>query len=282
MSKRVPWIFLAPHLFLFVPFLLYPIVAVVLISGFDWNLLGGHRFVALANYAELLEDRDFWRALGNTLLYAAAVVPSTMTIGLALAVALNRRMRFRNFFRAAIYLPTVISGVASGIIAAWIFEGNYGVLNAVLAATRLPRLPWLSSTALAMPSVILSSLWLRTGLCMVIYLAALQDVPRDQMEAAALDGADAWSRFRHVAWPVLAPATTFLLVTNLIYSLHVFDLIYVMTEGGPAGSTTTLVQYLYDAAFYQQRLGYGAAIGVFLLVILMALTSALTWRRRAA
>lgn len=273
--------FLTPHLVLFVPFLLLPIGGVLVMSGFDWNLLGGYHFVGLSNYAELLEDRDFWRALLHTIAYAAAIVPATMAIGLALAVALNERIRGRNLFRAAIYLPTVISGVASGIIAAWIFQGNYGVLNAVLAAVGWPRLPWLSSTTLALPSVILSSLWLRIGLCMVIYLAALQDVPRDQMDAAALDGASAWNRFRHVAWPVLAPATTFLLVTNLIYSLHVFDLVYVMTEGGPAGSTTMLVQYLYEAAFYENRLGYGSAIGVVLMTLLIALTSVLLWRRRA-
>lgn len=274
--------FLVPHLVLFLPFLLYPIAAVFVMSLFDWNLLGGHRFIGFANYAELMEDRDFWRALNHTLLYAAAVVPSTMAAGLALAVALNRKIKGRNFFRSAIYLPTVISGVASGVIAAWIFQGNYGVLNAILAASGLPRLPWLSSTALAMPSVTIASVWLRTGLCMVIYLAALQDVPRDQMEAASLDGAGRWERFRYVVWPVLRPATTFLLVTNLIYSLHVFDLIYVMTEGGPAGSTTALVQYLYEAAFDQQRLGYGSAIGVILLLLLTALTSLLTWRRKIA
>ena len=279
MKPHWPWRFLVPQLSLFLPFLLFPIASIFFLSLFDWNLLGGHRFIGLGNYIELLGDRQFWRALGNTLLYALIIVPATIAAGLALAIALNRPIPGRNSFRAAIYLPTVISGVASGLIAAWIFEEHYGVLNALLASIHLPRLPWLSSTRLAMPSIMATTVWLRTGLCMVIYLAALQDVPHNQMEAAALDGAGGWNRFRHVVWPVLGPATTFLLFTNLIYSLHVFDLIFVMTEGGPAGSTTVLVQYLYEAAFRQQRLGYGSAIGVILLIVLTVLTSLITWRR---
>ena len=277
--QRTPWLFLAPHLSLFVPFIFLPVIAIFLLSLFNWNLLGDHKFIGLGNYAEILEDLEFWRALKNTLVYAAAVVPLTMAAGLALAVALNRPLPARNFFRAALYLPFVISSVASGVIAVWIFDQHYGLLNAALSSLGLPRFPWLSSPAFAMPSVIATTIWLRTGLCMVVYLAALQDVPKQLLDAAALDGAGAWNRFRYIVWPLLAPSNTFLLITNLIYSLHVFDLIYVMTLGGPAFSTTTLVQYLYQTAFDEQRQGYASAISVILFFILIALTSALLLRK---
>ncbi len=281
-NRRVPWLFLTPHLSLFLVFIFLPIVVIFGLSGFDWNLLGSHRFTGLSNYAEILDDKLFWRALGNTLLFSAVIVPVTMASGLAVAIALNRPVPARNLFRAAMYLPTVISSVASAIVAVWIFDEHYGVLNAFLIQFGLPRLPWLSSTHLALPTIMITTVWLRTGFCMVIYLAALQDVPKNLLDAAALDGAGAWNRFRYITWPLLWPSSVFLLVTNLIYSIHVFDLIYVMTNGGPAFSTTTLVQYLYDAAFEEQRQGYASAISVILFFVLIALTSLLLIRRNTA
>ncbi len=277
--QRVPWLFLTPHLSLFTVFVFLPILFIFGLSAFDWNLLGFHRFTGFSNYLELLEDRLFWRALGNTLLFSAVIVPVTMAGGLALAIALNRPLPGRNVFRAAMYLPTVISSVASAVVAVWIFDEHYGVLNAFLIQFGLPRLPWLSSTHFALPTIIMTTIWLRTGFCMVIYLAALQDVPKNLLDAAALDGAGAWNRFRYIVWPLLGPSSIFLLVTNLIYSIHVFDLIYVMTNGGPAYSTMTLVQYLFDSAFEEQRQGYASAISVTLFFILIALTSLLLIRR---
>ncbi len=280
-TRRAPWLFLAPHLSLFTVFIFAPILAIFVLSLYDWNLLGDHKFIGLGNYAEVLEDRQFWLALKNTLVYAAAVVPLTMAAGLGLAVALNRPVPARGFFRAALYLPFVISSVASGMIAVWIFDEHYGIVNGLLVALGLSRVPWLTSPLFAMPTVIATTIWLRTGLCMVVYLAALQDVPRQLLQAAELDGAGAWSRFWFITWPLLRPSTTFLLITNLIYSLHVFDLIFVMTYGGPAFSTTTLVQYLYETAFEEQRQGYASAISVILFLILIGLTSVLLIKKPA-
>ncbi len=274
-EPSAPWFFLSPHLMLFASFILIPICAVFALSLYDWNLLGDHRFVGLANFAEILGDREFWRALGNTLLYGIAIVPLVLAMGLGCALALNRDLPGRGIFRAVIYLPSVLSSVASATIAAWIFNDQYGVLNNLLGAMGMHGVPWLSSTRFAMPAVILTTVWIRTGLCMVIYLAALQDVPRELIEAARLDGASSWNVFRWVTLPMLRPTTTFLLVTNVIYSIHVFDLIYVMTDGGPAFSTTVLVQYLYESAFEEQRQGYAAALSVVLLVVLLLLTSGL-------
>lgn len=279
-DKRVPWLFLLPHLSLFAVFVFGPVLAIFALSLFNWNLLGNHRFVGLANFTEIYHDRYFWRALGNTLLFTAAIVPSTLAAGLALALAVNRRVPGRDAFRAAMYLPTVLSSVASGVVAVWIFDDFYGVINAILAFLGISRLPWLSSAHVAMTTVLITTLWLRVGLCMVVYLAALQDVPKELLDAAALDGAGAWGRFRYVTWPQLRASTSFLVVTNLIYGLHVFDVIFVMTGGGPAFSTTVLVQYIYGAAFEQQRQGYAAALSVVLFLILSVLTSLTLVRRR--
>ncbi len=279
-NSRAAWVFLSPHLTLFTIFILAPAGAVVILSTFDWSLLGEHHFAGLANYAEILDDREFWRALRNTLVYAAAVVPTTLLLGLGLAILLKASVPGRQMFRAAIYLPTVLSSVASATIATWIFDGEYGVLNAVLGRVGLPRLPWLSSTHLAMPALILTTIWLRVGLCMVVYLAALGEVPQTVLQAAALDGAGGWSRFRYIVWPLLWPSTVFLFVTTLIYSLHAFDLVYVMTNGGPAFSTTVLVEYLYNAAYLEQREGYASAISVLLVLILIASSSVLLLRRK--
>jgi multiple sugar transport system permease protein len=272
--------FLLPHFSLFLVFILTPIAAIFALSLFNWNLLGDHRFAGFSNYQELFADRHFWRALGNTALFGAVVVPATLALGLTSALVLNQKLKGRTFFRTAIYLPTVLSSVASATVALWIFDENYGALNGLLTVLHLPRIPWLSSPHFAMPAVILTTLWVRIGLCMVIYLAALQDVPRDQLEAAELDGANWWNRFRFVVWPVLLPSTLFLLLTNLIYSVHVFDVIYIMTGGGPAFSTTVLVQYLYQAAFDDQRQGYACTIAVVLFAILAGLSSALLFSRR--
>lgn len=279
-QARTPWLFLSPHLPLFSIFILLPLLAVFAVSFFDWNLLGDHRFIGLSNYSELATDHQFWRALQNTVVYGLVIVPATMAAGLALALALNRPVAGRQVFRAAIYLPTVLSSVASAIIAACIFDDQYGVLNAAFAHIGLARLPWLSSTTFAMPAIMFTTVWLRTGLCMVIYLAALQEIPRELTEAAHLDGAGAWNRFRWVTWPLLRPSTIFLLITNIIYSFNVFDLVFVMTGGGPAFSTDVLAEYVYEAAFDQQRQGYAAAIGVILFLIVLIPTMFLLLSRR--
>lgn len=279
-TRRTPWLFLAPHFSLFTVFILLPLVGVFILSTFNWSLLGDHHFVGSANYQEIVHDRQFWRAFGNTTLYAAVVIPSTMLIGLALALALNGPLPGRSWFRAAIYLPTVLSSVASATVAAWIFDDQYGVLNAALAKGGLPRVGWLTSPHFALPAVVATTIWLRAGLCMVVYLAALQEIPRDLYQAAKLDGAGSWNQFRYITWPMLMPSSIFLFLTTLVYSFHIFDLVYVMTDGGPAFATTVLVQYLYEQAFEEQRQGYASAISVLVMLFLIGLSSLVLLRRR--
>jgi len=197
--------------------------------------------------------------------------------------ALDRRLPARALFRSLYFLPLVISAVATGTIAAWIFNDNYGVLNALLARLGGPRIAWLSSPYWALPSLILTTLWVRVGFCMVVYLAALQSIPQMYYEAARIDGASALTQFRHITLPLLKPASFLLLVLSVIYSFHVFDLIYVMTGGGPGFSTTMLVQYIFRSAFVTSEMGYASAVGVALYALILGFT-VLQWRasRQAA
>jgi len=273
----IPYMFIAPNIALFTAFSFLPLIYAVYISLHDWALIGEPRFIGVRNYLRLCQDPLFWRSLVNTLLYAAGTVPTAMAIGLLLALALNRRLPGRALLRSLYFLPLVISAVATGTIAAWIFNDNYGVLNAILAGIGGPRIAWLSSPYWALPSLILTTLWVRVGFCMVVYLAALQSIPQMYYEAARIDGASVLYQFRHVTLPLLKPATFLLLVLSIIYSFHVFDLIYVMTGGGPGFSTTMLVQYIFRSAFVTSEMGYASAVGIALYALILGFT-VLQWR----
>src|SRR5699024_1017337 len=186
---------------------------------------------------------------------------------------LNRPMPGRAVLRTAYFLPIVVSGVVTSLTMAWIFNGDYGVVNDALAAVGLDRVQWLTSPNLAMLTLIVAVVWTRVGLCMVVYLAALQDVPADIHEAAELDGANNWKKFWHIVVPLLSPTTFLLFIINVIFSLHAFDIIFVMTGGGPGFATTVLLQYIYESAFSNGELGYASALSVVLTVILLLLAA---------
>jgi multiple sugar transport system permease protein len=273
----VPYVFIAPNVVLFTAFSFLPLVYAVYISFHDWGLISEPDFIGLRNYTRLLHDRLFWQSLGHTLTYAAGTVPTSMGLGLALAIALNRRMHGRIVLRSVYFLPIVVSAVAAGTIAAWLFNDNYGVINAILVRSGIGRIAWLSTPQWALPSLMIATLWLRVGFCMVVYMAALQSIPTSYYEAARIDGANAWHQFCHITLPLLKPATFLLLILSVIYSFHVFDLIFVMTGGGPGFSTTMLVQYVYRAAFVTSEFGYASAMGLVLYVMILAFT-VLQWR----
>lgn len=280
-SFRRPWMtayaFISPNLVLFSAFSFFPLLYAFYISFHDWSLIGDAEYAGLANYRRLLGDTQFWHALLNTAAYALASVPTTMAGGLLLAVALNRRLPGRVFLRSIYFLPVVVSAVATGIIAAWLFNEHYGVINSLIVRLGGDRIPWLSSPSWALPSLVLATLWVRVGFCMVVYLAALQSIPALYYEAATMDGASPFRQFWKITLPLLRPATFLLLVLSVIHSFQVFDLIYVMTGGGPGFSTTMLVQYIYQSAFTTSEMGYASAIGVVLYAIVLGFTI-IQWR----
>jgi multiple sugar transport system permease protein len=273
----VPYLFIAPNLLLFATFMLFPLGYAGFISLHDWDMIGDSSYTGLANYARLVVDPLFWTSLRQTLLYAFGAVPGSIALGLLAAVGLNRRLPGRVLMRSIYFMPVVVSGVATAVIASWLFNDSYGVINALLERAGLARIHWLSSPRWALPSLIMATLWLRIGFCMIVYLAALQSIPRTYYEAALIDGASAWRQFRHITWPLLRPATFLLLVINVIYSFHVFDLVYVMTGGGPGFSTTVLVQYIFNSAFSSSEMGYACAMGIVLYALILVFT-VVQWR----
>lgn len=268
----VPWLFLAPNLAVFGLFMFFPLLYAAYMSFHDWSLIGTAQFTGLDNYQGIATDGLFWRSLVQTLIYTVGTVPPAIALGLAVALLLNRRLRGRLIVRSIFFLPVIIAGVVVALLGAWLFNDNYGVVNAVLGRIGIGPIAWLTSPQWALLSLIIVTLWTRIGFCMVVYLAALQSVPRDVYEAAHVDGATGWERFRWITWPFLGPTTFLLVVINVIYSFHVFDLIYVMTGGGPGFSTTVLVQYIYQQAFELGNMGYATALGVVVYFLMMAFT----------
>ena len=273
----IPYIFIAPNVVVFAVFMFLPILLAFYISLNEWTLIGFPTFVGLGNYLDMLEDSEFLRAFYNTGIYTVGTVPTSIALGLAVAVGLNLKLPGLTLLRSIFFVPVIISLVAVALIASWIFNDNYGIINAALNAVGIGSVPWLTSSKWAMTSLIIATLWIRLGFNMVVYLAALQSIPTELYDAARVDGASGWRRFRHITWPLLGPTTFLLVIINIIYSLHVFDLIYVMTGGGPGFSTTVLVQYIYQMAFTEGQMGYASAIGVVLYLLLLVFT-VFQWR----
>ena len=271
------WSFLAPSLAHLVLFSVGPLLFALYISFFQWDLLRAEKpFVGLANYRELASDPLFWNALRNTAIYSL-YVPLTMVLALGAAVVVNQNLRGVRFVRAVAFLPYIASYVAIAIAWQWIFDYDYGLLNWLLRRGGLAGVDWLGDPRTALPAVMLVSAWVQLGYQMVVYLAGLQGIPETLHDAARLDGAGPWQRFRHVTLPLLRPVHVYVFVTGVIWSFHAFTLVYVMTEGGPVHSTDVLVYQIYQNAWEFRRMGYASAMSWVLFVLLLALTLA-QWR----
>ncbi|WP_241981815.1 carbohydrate ABC transporter permease [Cryobacterium ruanii] len=271
------WLFLTPNVLLLGLFVLVPLVWAVVISFQKTNGFGAGEFVGVANYERLISDPLFWRATANTLLFTLIVTPLSMGLGLGAAVLFNSVLPARGVFRSILIVPMAISGVATALIGVLVFNENNGILNNLIRFIGLPSVNWQSGGFAAFVSVVLVTLWWRVGFNMLIYLAGLQGIGPELYEAAELDGANAWARFRNVTVPLLGPSSFFLLILNVIYSFQVFDIVFVMTGGGPQNATSVLVTYAYDTGFVTRDQGYAAAIGVVLLLVTFVFT-AVRWR----
>ncbi|HEY5848505.1 MAG TPA: sugar ABC transporter permease [Microlunatus sp.] len=279
--RRARWdrsaiLFVAPALLLALAFLIVPLIGAFVYSTAKIATLSGKvTWVGFANYATMFSDPTFFRSLLNTALFIVLTVPLSMAVGLALAVLMNSVLPGRKVFRTLIYLPLVISGVAVGVIGTFLFNETIGVLNSLLGGAGLP---WQSNGGWAFASVVLVTLWIRVGFTMIIYLAGLQGVPAELYEAAQVEGAGGWQRFRFITLPLLGPSTFFLLIMNVIYSFQVFDTVYVLTNGGPGVATEVLGTYAYKTAFGAARdQGYGSAIGVVIFLLTLGFTI-MQWR----
>ncbi|WP_460796283.1 carbohydrate ABC transporter permease [Microbacterium sp. GXF0217] len=257
----------------FLIFIAYPLAYAVYASFTKWNGLSDPVFNGLDNYVEMFNDRYFWQAMGNTV-FMMIGIPIGLIISLLLALALNRKMRGTTFFRTVYYVPVISSLAAVAILWQWAYNGDFGLINQVLAIFGIEGPNWLQDAAWAKPAIIIMSVWKGLGYSMLLYLAALQSVPRHLYEAAAIDGAGAFKQFRHITIPMLKPVTFFLVVTSIIGGAQIFIEINIMTPtGGPEFSTASIVWYIWQKAFNYLQMGYATSMSVVLGILVFVVTA---------
>ncbi|MFC5471656.1 carbohydrate ABC transporter permease [Cohnella suwonensis] len=276
------WAFLMllPNVVGFLMFLLLPVLATFAISFTDWDLSTDIGFVGFDNYKELVHDEVFHQVFWNTLYFTAVSVPIGIAVSLLLAIALNQKIRFVRFYRAAFFFPVISSFVAVAILWQWIYNPQFGLLNYALGMLGIKGPLWLTSPDWAMPAVILASIWKNLGFSMLIFLAGLQSISESYYEAADIDGASSLSKFWHITVPLLSPTTFFITVISVINSFQVFDTVYLMTQGGPARSTSVLVSYVFENAFQYFQMGYASAIAYVLFFLVLIVTFIQFWRQK--
>ena len=268
------WGFLMPNFVGFMVFTVFAVAFSLWLSWHSWDLFSSPRNVGMENYVRLLtQDPNFWRTLKNTAVFVVGVVPLGTAVSLGIALLANRALKGIALFRTILYMPSVTSTIAVGIVWMWLLEPQYGVVNWLLRSLGWASPPeWLFSTVWAKPALVLMEIWHYAGYYMVIFLAGLQAIPAQLYEAAEIDGASRWRSFLHVTLPLLSPTTFFVLVIRTINAFQIFEQPYIMTEGGPAGATETLVYYIYKNGFEFFRMGYASAVAWVLFIIIFILT----------
>jgi multiple sugar transport system permease protein len=269
------WLFVLPAVFLVALFSIFPIIWGFILSLQKASLISPNRpFVGFDNYTRIASDPMARTAAINAVIYTFLFVPSSIIIALFLAIALNQKIRLIRFYRLAVFIPVAVSTIATGVMFMWVFDANFGIANWALGAVGLGPFGWFDSPSGAMPSLVIMTIWGWLGFDAIIYLAALQGVPHELVEAAAVDGASRWAIFRHVTLPLLGPATLLLVVWSTISAVQLFDEVFFVTRGGPLGHTSVPVFYIYRLAFTSQygfsAAGYAAALAYVLFVATLA------------
>jgi ABC-type sugar transport system permease subunit len=263
-----------PAMLGFLIFTIGPMVASFFFSLTDWTIGGSPSFIGLGNYHTLVHDELFWKSLTVTTYYTVGAVPLILVLGFCLALLLNQKVRGLSLWRTIYYLPTLVPAIASAVLWIWIFNPDFGLFNSVLRVLGAPTSQWIYSEGSAVPSLVIMSTW-GFGNAMVIFLAGLQGVPRHLYEAVSIDGGGVWQRFRHVTLPMMTPTIFYNLVTGVIGTFQVFNLAYVMTQGGPNNATLFYIYYLYRTAFTESAMGYASALAWVLFMVIMVITLAL-------
>ena len=286
-SRLTPYIFISPAMLLLIAFGVFPIAVAALVSLTDMNISGlgdwgNVKFIGIANYSKLFADPSFWQALGNTAFFAIIGVPSVVFLSLGVALLLNRSGNwFYRSLRAFYFIPAITAIVAISLVWGYLYNTQFGLLNWLLSLVGVDQVQWLSDPTLAKFSVALVAVWRGTGLNIIIFLAALQGVPNEYLEAASLDGAGEWRKIRSIVIPMLRFAIFFVTVTTVISWLQFFDEAYVLTGGGPLGATTSVSIFLYQQGFQQSQFGYASAGSLILFVLIAVITVAQLRARRA-
>ncbi|MEU8386844.1 sugar ABC transporter permease [Micromonospora sp. NPDC048842] len=267
------WSFILPNFIGFAVLTLLPVVVLFYVAFTNWNVFGVAEWTGTANFRRMWDDSSFWTALRNTVYYAVFHIPLTLAAALGLALLLNRKLRGVRFFRTIAFFPYITSIVAIAVVWNQLFSPEYGPINALLGAVGVDNPPgWTASATWSMPAVIIVGTWRYMGYYMLLFLAGLQTIPAQLYEAAETDGASPWQRFVHVTLPGLRTTTFFVTVLLTIESFKVFDLILVMTGGGPGQSTLVLSQYIYQKGFEENQFGYASAVSIVLFAICFGIT----------
>jgi multiple sugar transport system permease protein len=272
-ETRFAWLAILPAIAFFGVFVGFPVGYSFWLSFHEWNMMAATpTWIGLENYAALASDRDFLRSLIQTALFTVGITACILVLSLGMALLLDEKLRWIRLYRTIFYLPAVTSLVAIGIVWVWMFDPQFGLINQALRGTGVEGPLWLADTRLALVSLVITAAWRNVGYFATVFLAGLQGIDAMYYEAARIDGAGRWASFRYVTLPLLKPTIVFVVVLSVILSFQVFALVYVMTSGGPAGSTSVLVFYLYQQAFTYFRMGYASAIGFVLFAIIFVLT----------
>ncbi len=268
------WAFVTPATVIIGLFGAAPIIWSLVISFTNDNGLSAtSRFIGLNNYQQIAHDPVVVQATEHTLVYTALFVPGTMLVGLFLAVAMNRKLRFMWVYRTAAYATMAISTISEALVFIWLFDPSYGIVNYFFSLVGIPQQQFLNSPTEALYVIVVMTIWGWSGFAVIIYLAALQGIPQDLAEAAAIDGCTRWTSFRRITLPLLSPASLFLAVWLTINALQLFDEVYLSTLGGPLNATTVLVFYLYEQAFQNFKFGYASAIAYLLFIVILVVTA---------
>jgi len=273
-SSRAAYVFLAPALSAIFVFFFIPVIAAFLISFTDFDIyalgdISTVRWIGFSNYLKLFDDPLFWQALKNTFYFVIVTGPISIAVSLTAALLLNSKLvKYKAIFRLSYFIPVVTTLVAVAIVWRFIYHPKFGIMNYLLSMIAINPIDWLGDPVWAMPAIMLMSVWKNFGYNMIIFIAGLQNIPEDLYEAASIEGASAWQKFRHITLPMLAPTTLFISIITMIGYFQLFAEPYVMTQGGPLNKTLSIVQYMYQEGFRWWNMGYSASIAFVLFFII--------------
>lgn len=272
-NRIIAYAFLLPNFLGFLTFTLVPVLFSFVLCTMEWDTSNPIKFVGLKNFITMFKDEGFYISLLNTIYYTLTVVPGTLVLSLILALALSKGTKLTNFFRSLFFFPYISSLVAVAVAWNMLFQPDMGPINEILRSLGISNPPgWTASTVWAMPAIIFVGIWKTMGYYMIIYIAGLNDIPVQLYEAATVDGANSWQKFRKITVPMLTPTTFFVTIMLLINSFKVFDQIAVMTNGGPGRATNVLVYYIYNQAFVNFKMGYASAVALVLFALVLTIT----------
>lgn len=273
-SKNLtPYIFVSPYIIHFLVFVAFPVVFSIVLTFHDWNIISPMKFIGLGNYVRLLNDHVFLISILNTLVFLVIHIPLQIIISLLIAQALNQNIRFRGFFRAAYFLPVVVSGVVVTILWQQLYGYDSGLLNRALVSLGLFKVGWLVDPQVAMPAIAIMATWKNVGLYIILFLVGLQTVPVHYYEAAELDGANSWQKFIKITLPAINPTIFMVIVLSTINGFSLFIEPYVMTGGGPLNSTLSAVLYIYKQGFFYYHMGYASTLGFFFAFLILSVVA---------